>query len=256
MRYKCLSQPAKWVSAHRKNEYKFRLPQQIVGSSYNAGGYLGIILSGAFPYALNVGDRVYIPNNGTITGFHTIKSITSSLQFVLNTVANVSGSGFVIWQCYLPTVKIYKGYKAGELVLTYNTGTIDLFDIMPYELVAEFKPEVDFDGYVKFDICGYLKTVIESPFKVAYNADETSYNYPYGLTTYTPKYYNKVELILEDTLINTHYSANASITTDELNREFVDTQRQLQPLLMPVNYFGTFKLGDYIELNLLKAKYT
>lgn len=257
MNYKLLQQPAKWVSAHRKNEYKFRLPQSLIMSGYNDSGKLKLILSSAFTYPINVGDRIYIPNLAPYTGFHTIKSIDSSIQFTLNTdyVANLSGL-IVVWQCNLPTVKLYKGYKAGELVLTYNTGTIDLYDIMPYELVAEFKPEVDFDGYVKFDICGYLKTVIESPFKGAYNPDEINYNYPYGLSIYTPKYYNKVELILEDTLINTHYAANASITTDELNREFVDTQRQLQPLLMPVKYFGQFQIGDFIEQNILKAKYT
>jgi len=257
MNYKVLQRPAKWISAHRKNEYKVRLPISTIVSGYNSGGKLKLILSGAFPYPINEGDRIFIPNLAPYTGFHVIESIDSSIQFTLTTPHQISLSGsIVVWQCELPSVYIYKGYKAGELVLTYNSGTIDLYDIMPYTLAAEFKPEVDFDGYLKFDICGYVKTVIESPFKGAYSPDETSYIYPYGSNSYTPKYYNKVEIILEETLAATHYAANASITTDELNREFVDTGRQLQPLKMPVTYFGGGQLGDYIELNILKEKYT
>lgn len=265
MNYKVLQRPAKWIAAHRKNEYKVRLPQKAIVSGYNSGGKLKIILNGAFPFPINEGDRIYIPNLAPYTGFHIIESIDSSIQFTLTTPYQVGLSGsIVVWQCVLPTVRIYKGYKAGELVLTYNSGTIDLYEIMPYTLAAEFKPEVDFDGYLKFDICGYVKTVIETPFKGAYNPDETSYLYPYGTSIYTPKYYNKIDIVFGEqeetgakTLLVTHYAANASITTDELNREFVDTGRQLQPLKMPVEYFGNgIAIGDYIELNLLKAKYT
>jgi len=75
---------------------------------------------------------------------------------------------------------------------------------------------------------------------------------------YVPKYYNKVTLIMDGGVLSTHYAANASITTDELNRGFVDTGRQLQPLKMPVVYFGEYSIGSYIESNLIKAipKYT
>lgn len=258
MKYKVLQRPAKWISAHRKNEYKVRLPQSVIVSGYNSGGKLKVIISGAFPYPINEGDRIYIPNNAPYTGFHTIESIDSSIQFTLTTpYISTLYNNVPIWQVYLPTVYIYKGYKYNEVVLTYNTGTIDLYNIMPYTLAAEFKPEVDYDGYLKFDVCGYVKTVIETPFKGAYSPDEESFLYPYGVNIYTPKYYNKVEIIIEETLVATHYAANASITTDELNREFVDTGRQLQPLKMPAEYFGNgIAIGDFIENIILKAKYT
>lgn len=258
MSYRCINIPAKWVSAHRKNEYKIRLPQSTINSGYNSGGYLKVILAGAFPNALNVGDRIYIPAGTDYTGFHTIKSIDSSIQFTLETayISNIGGS-VVVWQVYLPTVEIWKGYRDGEIVLTWTGGTIDLYDIMPYELVGTFQPEAGFDGYLTFDICGYLKTVIETPYKAAYSPDEESFLYVRNATEiYTPKYYNRVEVVLNDGLIRTHYVANAGITTDELNRGFVDTGRQMQPLLVPVDYFGDFKLGDFINGNLLTAKYT
>ena len=258
MKYKVLQRPAKWISAHRKNEYKVRLPISGIVSGYNSGGKLKVILNSAFPYTINEGDRIYITAFEPYTGFHTIESIDSSIQFTLTTPFVIGMSGNVaVFQVVLPTVYIYKGYKYNEVVLTYNTGTIDLYNIMPYTLAAQFKPEVDFDGYLKFDVCGYVKTVIESPFKGAYSPDEESFLYPYGVNIYTPKYYNKVEVILEETLIATHYAANASITTDELNREFVDTGRQLQPLKMPAEYFGNgIAIGDFIENIILKAKYT
>jgi hypothetical protein len=203
--------------------------------------------------------RIYIPNAGGYTGFHSIKSIDSNIQFTLETLFdgnNISGAA-PVWQVVLPTMKLYKGYRDGEIVLTYIGGTIDLYDIMPIDLVGEFKPEVGFDGYIRFDIGGYLKTVIETPYKGAYSPDEISYLYVRNATEiYAPKYYNKVEVVLDDTLIRTHYVANASITTDELNRDFVDTGRQMQPLKVPVNYFNDFKIGDFINQNLITAKYT
>lgn len=260
MRYKIINQPAEWVSAHRENRYKVRLPQTTISSGYNNGGFLKLNLAGSFGEAINVGDRVYIPAGTDYTGFHTIKEVHSSIQITLETqwVSNTGGS-VVIWHVYLPTISIYKGYRAGELVLTYTGGTIDLYDIMPFELVGEFKPEPDLTGYLNFDICGYLRTVIESPYKGAYNPDETNYLYSTFITGYlswyAPKYYNKVEVFIDDTKVNVHYAANAAISTDELNREFVDTERQLQPLKQPVLLFSEYTLGDYINNLLLTAKY-
>ena len=258
--YKILQRPAKWVSAHRKNEFKLRLPQTTISSGYDDGdGYLKLNLAGAFPLTLAEGDRIYIPPGTDYTGFHKVKTIHSSIQITLNTTytSSISGS-VVIRQVYLPTISIYKGYKQGELVVTYDSGTVDLYDILPYTLVAEFQPEVGLDGNVTLDICGYLKTVIEAPYKPAYNADEDDYIYPqYVINTFCPKYYNKVTVLVEDRWnIATLYAANAAISTDELNRDFVDTGRQMQPLLQPVNYFGDFQLGDYILGNFIYAKLT
>lgn len=260
--YKLKSYPPEWISAHRENRIKLRLPQTTISSGWNNGGYLALNLAGAFPYSVSAGDRIYIPSGTAYTGFHTVKEITSSVQITLNTkyISPISGSA-VVWHVILPTIQIYKGYKQGELIINYDNGTLDLYDIMPYELVAEFKPEAGIDGYVDFDICGYAKTVIESPYRGAYNPDEQNYIYPqsiFGLTFAweTPKYYNKIDIIVNSTQILTHRVANSAITTEELNKYFVDTNRQLQPLLQPVNYFGSYHIGNYINNQTLKAKLT
>lgn len=260
MRYKIKSMPPMWVSAHRENRYKIRLPQTTISSGYNSGGFLKLNLAGAFPFPLNVGDRIYI-TDPSYKGFHTVKEIVSSVQIVLNTqFSSTMGGSIVVWQVYLPTISIYKGYRAGELTQTHDTGTLDYYYVLPFELVAQFKPEANSDGYLEFDICGYLKTVLDAPYKAAYNPDEESFLYRKtgigNISYFAPKYSNKVEVFLDDTKIRTHYVCNSSITTEDLNRNFVDTERQLQPLLQPVKYFDSYKIADYINNNLLTAKLT
>jgi len=265
--YKLISKPALWMSAHRKNEFKIRLPQSLITSGFNAGGYLKINLSGSFLTPLAVGDRVYIPNLSPYTGFHTVREVHSAVQVTLNTAyqSTISGS-VVIWKVELPTIQIYKGYKLAELTVAYDGGTYDFYTNQPYELVAEFKPEAGADGYLTFDISGYLKTVIDNPYKPAYSPDEDSKLYPVSalgvkVYEYTPLYYNKVTVCLPDStgtikgIISSHYAANAAISTDELNRFFVDTERPISVMKQPVKLFDSFSIADYININILKAKY-
>lgn len=265
--YKLISKPAQWMSAHRRNEFKIRLPQSTITSGFNAGGYLKINLSGAFLTGFAVGDRVYIPNLSPYTGFHTVREVHSSVQVTLNTAyeATISGAA-VIWKVDLPTIQVYKGYKLAEQTVSYDGGTYDFYTNQPYELVATFKPEAGADGYLTFDVSGYLKTVIDNPYKPAYNPDEDSKLYPVSalgvkVSEYTPLYYNKVRIILPDStgtikgIISSHYVANSAISTDELNRLYVDTERPMSVMKQPVKLFGLFSIADYINNNILKAKY-
>lgn len=245
--YKMIERPARWVSAHRKNEFKYSfLTRQC--NIVNASGYARIILNAAFPFTTEVGQRIYIVS-GSYKGYHTIQSIQGSLHITLNTA--YSGAVFSwtdVWQIVLPEVKLYKGYKDGQLVLPlYPSGSQDLYDVMPYTLIGTFYPESGPDGYLRFDISGYLKTAIETPYKLQYNDDETDYNYPITAQLKVPvKNYNKIELIIEGTCECVLYAANSSISTDDLNRYYVDTNRQMQPLLQPVSLLSIEKVGNKI----------
>lgn len=265
-KYKLISRPPKWVSAHRENRLKVRLPQSLISSGVNSSGFLRLLLSGAFPTPLAVGDRIYIPNLSPYTGYHTITAVNSQIDIVLSTAYQAAiGGAAVVWSVDLPIIRIYKGYKQSELIISHDVGTTDLYDLLPYTLVAQFLPEPDATGYIDFDICGYLKTVIDSPYIAAYNPDEDSKLYPVSILgvqafQYAPLYYNRVQVVVEVSgatskgILCEMYACNASITTDELNRNFVDTGRILSPLKQPVELFDRFNIGNYINNNLLTIK--
>jgi hypothetical protein len=232
--YQLKSMPPKWVSAHRKCEFKYRLPVSTISSGYDDGnGYLKINLSGAFAYALAVGDRVYIPAGTDYTGFHVIRTVHSTVQYTLETTYTtpISGSA-TIYEVVLPTVSLYKGYDDNELILPlYPSGSLDIYDIQPRELLAEFQPEAGADGFIQFDISGYLKAALESPYKVGYNETETDYIYAKSATqSYLPMNTAKIELIIEGNLERTLIAHNTSLAVGDLNRYYVDTVTGLQPL--------------------------
>jgi hypothetical protein len=222
--------------------FRFGIPTVTAFGGYDASGYLGLVLTSSYSIATpQVGDRLYI-YSGAYSGFHTITEVISGIQFVTSTeyttayVWNSNLVGFV----YLPTVKVYRGYSVGEIVLTlYPTGTIDLSTIQPRELVAEFSPEVGSDGFIEFDLHGYLKTCLYTPYKVGYNQNETDLIYDRSATIqYVPMNYSKVDLVIENGLECSLYLANAGIETNDLNRYYVDTNQPMQPLQSVAEFTG------------------
>lgn len=235
--YAIVNRPPEWVSAHRECAFKYSVSGTIIGSSYDDGnGYLKVNLTGAFIQTLAVGDRVYI-RNGAYEGFHVVRSVHSSTQYAFETLYTSADTG-LIFPVLLPTISIYKGFSSGELTLPlYPSGSLDLSTIQPRELVAEFKPEFDIDGYITFNISGYLKAVLATPYKAGYNETETSYQYRKSATVdYLPMDYAKVDIMLLEpggTTANLEmqlYVCNAGVSSEELNREFVDTNRPLLPI--------------------------
>lgn len=248
--YTMKSRPPKWVSAHRKCEFRYRLPVTTISSGYDDGnGYLKINLSGAFPFALAVGDRVYIPAGTDYTGFHTIRTVHSSIQYTLETeyVSLISGST-TIYEVVLPEVTLYKGYTDNELILPlYPSGSLDLYDIQPQELLATFQPEAGSDGFIQFDISGYLKAALESPYKVAYNDTETDYIYAKSATEdYLPMNTAKIEMYIEGNKEITLIAHNSSLTTADLNRYHVDAARSLTPMKQETVFTNGINYYDVI----------
>lgn len=227
--YTMKERPAKWVSAHRKCEFKYSVSGTIIGSAYDDGnGYYKINLFSAFFQPLEVGDRVFISGSTYLNGFHVIRSIQSTIQYTLETEYILDDNG-IIQPVILPTVSIYKGYEDGELNLPlYPSGSLNMYDIQPRELVAEFQPEFSLDGFIRFDISGYLKSVLETPYKAGYNDTETDYVYAKSATeSYLPMNTAKIELMIEGNLEIALIAHNSSLETKDLNRYFVDTVRPL-----------------------------
>ena len=163
--YKLLNRPPQWVSAHRKCEFKYAIKPEVEIAILDDSGYVRLITF--ISIGVSVGDRVFL-RGGVYNGFHTVKSIAGSNDFTLNTAYTVAETDIVtVTKIILPTVKLYSGFNEGEILLpVYPSGTVDLFTIYPYKLAGTFKPEISADGYVYFNIQGYLKTIIDAPYKV------------------------------------------------------------------------------------------
>lgn len=242
LNYSLKQRTPQWVSAHRSNVFRFGIPTVSAFGGYDSGGFLGLVLTSSYSIATpQVGDRLYI-YTGDYSGFHTITEVVSGIQFVTSTeytTAYVWNSDLVGY-VYLPTVQIYRGYEVGEITLPlYPTGSLDLSTIQPRELVAEFSPEVGSDGFIEFDLQGYLKTCLYTPYKVGYNQSEENLIYDRSTDVqYIPMNYSKVDLIIENTLECSLYLANSAIETNDLNRYYVDTEQPLQPLQSVAEFTG------------------
>lgn len=247
--YQMKSRPAKWVSAHRKCEFKYAVSGTLIGSAYDDGnGYYKLNLFSAFFQPLSVGDRVFISGSTYLNGYHTIRSVQSTIQYTLETEYILDDNG-IIQPVILPTVSLYKGYYDGELNLPlYPSGSLNMYDIQPRELLAEFQPEMGIDGLITFDISGYLKACLETPYKAGYNDTEANYVYAKSATeSYLPMNTAKVELMIEGNLEITLIAHNSGLTTNDLNRYFVDTIRPLGVSKQTVEFAQGINDYDYIN---------
>lgn len=240
-RYHALrARPPKWVSAHRTNEFTFGLPTQMAFGGYDASGYLGIVMTSTWgSYVPVVGDRLFV-YSGNYLGYHVIREVVSSIQFVTETTYTTAMYNENVAYVTLPTISIYKGYSVGELILPlYPSGSLDLFTVQPRTLVAEFKPESGIDGLITFDVSGYLKSAMEVPTPNSGIPKSQS-------ETYLIENYKKVELLCDGSIELIMWVANSARTTQELNRFFVDTQHPMQPLAKPELFTRKLNILDYI----------
>lgn len=239
-----LQRPAKWISAHRNCVFRFGIPTQMAFGGYNASGYLGIVMTTSFGAAGTpaVGDRLYI-YGGTYEGFVTVREVVSTIQFVTESTWVGSMYNEQVGFVNKPTFSVYKGYRVGEVILNGQ----DLSEWQPYELVGEFIPDVGTDGVMEFDIYEYLKAAMSAP-NYGYNQDEENKIVNKGDgEDYIPLNYNKIELVLGGGIVSLHYVANTGLTTNDLNRYYVDTNQPMQPLRIPIDFTGKDNTQDKIN---------
>jgi hypothetical protein len=201
-----------------------------------------MVLTSSFSETLNSGERIYLRNFGALTGYHVIKTVTSQTNITLqtaypSTVISSVGAGCEFVD--LPSVTVYSGWIAGELII----GGVDMSTVQPYTLIATFKPESDINGRVRFNLSGYAQAAFPSPYKAGYNLDEVDYNIPSGGLTVGGKEYIYLRHFFNGSLKGENYVANSGLTVEDLNRYYVKAN--------PINECGFTKLlidGTRIDL--------
>jgi len=245
--YTQLSIPPKWNSAHQPIRFIYDMPTEpSVIYNYNSEGFLSVSTTSAFmnnASLIQVGDIVYIVNAGIYTGYHVVKRVITqnvfNVAFQLNTSIGVLALPLSADVKYAtpPVWSVWKGNTAGEFA--YPTP-------YPYEIVAEFQPEGNLDGFLEFDISGYVQAAmlqIVPPSEGTFVFASQVYEYrdfnlfmPFRILTST--YFEQIFLAL-----------NSAIDTDILNSKYVDTFQFLQEY--PVSFLcgqsiGTIVNGDLV----------
>lgn len=215
--------PQKWSAAHRPVEFLFDLLiSRTFVSVTNVGGFakLNFSTSGGSPFPLNwiEGYKVYI-EDGVYEGEHEITDVTftgTNYALTLDT-AYVSNDTQTLKYIVIPTIKVYKGYTSLE---PYPTE-------LPLELIATFKPEVNPDYQVGFDISGYLKNIfsIEPPTDgIDYNMfNQFRISFQYSVAEYSSG--NPPETFVGGQ--GAFLVLNSAIKTDDLMSDYYNTGKYL-----------------------------
>lgn len=258
-KYTLIKRPPLWVSAHRECRLKYAFA---TGKLIAVGSTAGNLVMGfsSLPFTPLAGERIYVYPSATYsnlyTGYHLIKQVLYPNILIMETpyqgYVDVDHDAAVI---RLPEISIYKGYAPAEIELqVFGSPNVDMYTLQPRALVATFKPEANPEGYMEFDISGYLKTVIPQPYKCGYNDTENNEQPNLFLfIDYIPQNYGRVQIMLKvpgETIANKECEllvANSAITTPELNRFFVDTNRPLGPMLKPVHFNNGVNHYDYVS---------
>ena len=236
--YTIITQPKKWASAHKPIEFVYDMPFQS-GDVDNSGGFANVLLGSALAggKTIVVGDLVYI-SSGVYKGYHVVKSVSNNLDFVLETAYISFASSVTIKYATPPQWQIWKGYQDSEV-----SGT----NYFPFTKVADFAPEGNIDGYLSFNIGGYVKSAMKpieppqdgTPFSNVYIYQDVNLWQPYRLLIGT----NPESLYFE----NIYLALNSSIESDTLNAEYFKTQKPLSTL--PFIYSCGATWFNFLETN-------
>jgi hypothetical protein len=228
--YTIITQPKLWASAHKPIEFVYDMPFQ-TGDVDNSGGFANVLLGSALAGGKTIvaGDIIYI-SSGVYLGYHVVKSVDNNLDFVLETAYISFASSVTIKYATPPQWQIWKGYQDSEVIGT---------NYFPFTKVADFAPEGNIDGYLSFNIGGYVKSAmkpIEPPLEGAnvgvdiYLYSDVSLWQPYRLligTNPDSLYFERIYLAL-----------NSSIESNVLNAEYLNTSKALNSLPF-INSCGT-----------------
>ncbi len=220
-------EPAEWSAAHTPIIFNGVPYGTSVTAVTDNSGFAEIEVNIALPIAYQVGQLVHIVDSN-YEGFHIIKSITSTTEFVVETPYGgaLSGTGLII---YLPVLQfdLYSGYITGE---TYDVE-------LPYTKIATFKVEPNTKTLdYTWNVSGYLQSI----FSIVPPTSGIDFNM-----------FNRFRLVFDNEELETYQVANASIDNTEFDTIYANTGQplnQYDTIIFNCGYtVQSFIIGDTIQ---------
>lgn len=242
--------PTKWTSAYQPITFIYDTPiEEGLLYNHNSEGYLSV-WSGLFmdlDVPLSKGSLVYI-TSGTYKGYHVVKTILgygysglvkTSIFYQTETKYTTSTGGtlFDVKLATPPVWNIYAGYQDSE---------ISSPNPFPYTHVSEIQPEGNANGYIEFNISGYVQSAlnrISPPAQPDLTGEVIDYNLFMPYRVCTP--------IAFDYLL---FAINASIPSEELNKKYIDSNVPLNSRKVEFAIGTSFDSYIYEEQVITKIK--
>jgi hypothetical protein len=257
------TQPYNWVAAHSPVIFKYNYEfQQVLAIGVYSGSTVEFIGKVAFipntPYTTtpSAGMQVCF-QQGVYVGNHIVAGFESGIV-ILQTVFTVpdysAQNSYLIVSDHI--FKVYAGYEIGEPFAL----------VRPKKLIATFKPEatilrqtdltVGLTATPKLiiDISGYLTAEFDAHNFQEHDPSDNPggdfvnvSNYEYDGLGYNTGVFTQYELYCNDLLHFKGNVLNAAIDQDDLNGNYVDTQRALTPEFPTVVFASCITYLSYIN---------
>jgi hypothetical protein len=221
LNYRVISQPKLWASAHKPIEFVYDMPTEEV-FLVEIDGSLAVILPNIFAgggLGVRTGDIIYL-SASQYKGYHVVKEVFTPLIFNFETPIRTEPIPSIVFAKYAtpPVWQIWKGYQNSEVIGANN---------FPFTKVADFAPEGNKDGFLEFNIGGYIKSSMNemtppsagNQLGVISISSERNYWQPYRLLIgLSPRslYFERI-----------YFALNSSIESDVLNAEYLNTFKPL-----------------------------
>jgi len=235
LNYRVIKQPKLWASAHKPIEFVYDMPTEVatlVGLDDNLGVILPNIFAGG-GLGIRTGDIVFITAS-QYKGYHVVKEVFTPLIFSLETAYTTAPTTPVCDVKYAtpPVWQVWKGYQDSEVIGTNN---------FPFTKVADFAPEGNKDGFLEFNIGGYVKSSmkpIEAPqegtaFGLVSVYSDINLWQPYRLLI-------GVDILYFERI---YFALNSAIESDVLNAEYLNTDKPLNTFPFINSCGSTFITG-------------
>jgi hypothetical protein len=195
--------PFAWSSCHQPIIYEGEPQTRTNVIMQNNAGRLQVTFSSAFSVTLSEGELLYI-GDGVYKGFHTIRTVNTSVQVVLETTYQVNDIlPRPIKYCPKLNFELYTGYDIGEQYATE----------LPLTKIADLTAEINTRTIkYKWDVSGFLK----STFQIKPPTIGVDFNL-----------FNRYRLYFQDQELESYQVANAAIEQDIFNQDYVNTDAWL-----------------------------
>jgi len=206
-----VTKPFKWISAHREATFTFDYEHvyDLVAVAESDGTAV-FIFDGDGINALEGGEYLFI-DSGEYEGYHKVTELLYANYYVTETDYTTTQTTGTLTFIEDHVFKIGFGFDYPP----------ELTAVLPYGAIedARFKPEPNLDGQLVVNISGYINKI----FDVINSNDTVEIG---GVPVYY-NLFNRVVLFIDDVIVSEHIALNSAITQYELNRDYVDTGRDL-----------------------------